>query len=115
VTALPDGHDRSGPLVSEQDGERVVPPVLFDHVQVAVTDPGGLDADEPRPRPRLVAADLLERDRAGPGEDYAAVGVSHERSRSRIECPPARARLRSIFAIRFCMRFSTPRCPQTAR
>ena len=90
----------------------MVPAVLLDHVQVAVADAGRLDADEHLARPGLVDGDLLERDGAGLAEDYAA--VNHERSRSRIEWPPASARLRSISAIRFWISSSTPRWPPTA-
>jgi hypothetical protein len=46
----------------EQDGQGVVPPVLFDHVQVAVADARRLDAHAHLARAGLVDLDLLERD-----------------------------------------------------
>jgi hypothetical protein len=69
--------------VPEQDGERVAPAVLLDHVQVAVANPGRLDPNEHLPRPWGRDGDLLEGNLAGSSEDYAA--LSHERSRSRTE------------------------------
>src|SRR3954452_20532596 len=110
---VPDGHDRPRAFVPEQDRQRVMPPVLLDHVQVAVADAARLDPDEHNTRAGGLDAALLEGDGAGLAEDYAA--VSHERSRSRIECAPASARPRSISAIRFWINSSTPRCPPTAR
>src|SRR4051794_28340767 len=102
--------------MAEQDGQWMVPPVLLDHVQVAVADARRLDADEHLTRPRRVDADLLERDRPRLAEDYAALvaAESQERSRSRMEWAPASARFRSISAIRFWISSSTPRCPPTA-
>ena len=90
----------------------MTPAVLLDHVQVAVADAGRVDPHEHLARPGVVDDDLLERDLAGRGEDYAL--VSHERSRSRTECPPASASPRSISAIRFWISSSTPRVPPTA-
>ena len=111
--ALADGLDRAGALVPEQHRERVAPAVLFDHVQVAVADAGRLDPDEHLARPGRVDDDLLERDRAGLGEDYAASSAMSGRARGS-SARPASARLRSISAIRFWSSSSTPRCPPTA-
>jgi len=59
--------DHPGPLVAEEDRERVVPAVLLDHVQVAVADAGGLDPDEHLAGARGLDADFLERDAPGLG------------------------------------------------
>ena len=112
VDAVADRFDRARTLVAEQDRVRVAPAVLLDHVQVAVADAGRLDAHEHLAGLGLRDLDLLERDAVARAEDYTA--LSQDRSRSRMEWPPARARLRSISAIRFWISSSTPRCPPTA-
>ena len=59
-----DAHDGARALVTEQHRERMPPPVLVDHVLVAVADAGRLDPDEHFPRLRRVDPDLFERQRA---------------------------------------------------
>src|SRR5262249_49945962 len=81
--AVADCFHHAGTLVAEQNRERRAPAVVLDHVQVAVTDARRLDADEHLARAGLGDVDLLERDLAGRGEDYAL--VSHERSSSATE------------------------------
>src|SRR5204863_6147126 len=105
VDAVADGLDRPRALVAEENRQAVAPAVLLDHVQVAVADAGRLDADEHLARPRLLHADLLERDGARGAEDYTL--VSHSRESSRTEWPPASASVRSISAIRFWISSST--------
>ena len=112
LDVLADALDRAGSLMAEEQRQRVAPAVFLDRVQVAVTDAGRVDPHENLARPGIVDDDLFERDLAGRGEDYAL--VSHERSRSRTECPPASASPRSISAIRFWISSSTPRVPPTA-
>ena len=89
LDVLADTLDGTGSFVPEQHRQLMPPAVLLDHVEVAVADAGRVDPDAHLARAGLVDADLLERDLTGRGEDYTL--VSHERSRSRTECPPASA------------------------
>src|SRR5581483_8743849 len=77
-----------------------------------VADAGRLDPHQHLAGPGLIDRELLEGDHPRRAQDDAE--VSHERSRSRIACPPASARVRSISAIRFWISSSTPRVPPTA-
>src|SRR5213079_2442511 len=89
----------AGALVPQQDRIVVVPAVLLDHMQVAVTHAGRVDADEHLAGPRRLDTDLLQDNPTRFDEDYAA--LNHERSRSLTECTPASASVRSSSAVRF--------------
>src|SRR5262249_59325514 len=110
--AVADGLHHAGALVPQEHRVGMAPPVLLDHVQVAVADAGRLDPDQHLAGAGRGDIDLLERHDAPLAEDYAL--VSHERSSSLTECAPSSARLRSSSAMRFCSSSSTPRCPPTA-
>ena len=63
------------------------------------------------PRPARARSTVISSSATAPGSPRTTPCVSHERSRSRIEWPPASARFRSISAIRFWISSSTPALP----
>ena len=111
VDVRADRLDRSSALVPEQDRQRMTPAVLLDHVEIAVADAAGLDAQGDLTGPGLVDDDRLERHGARRAQDDAAI---HDESSSLTERAPISASVKSASAASCSISAETPSVPPTA-